>query len=184
MLSLVLAAWAMAVAPAAANPPIPGVGESVVMGDIRVTLLAATRLYADECRDAVGSDLLLWAGGGVRLTFLVENRPGAPAPPALGELRVLVGSQPYNEVTNAISGKPFAPFAHVRSVEAFLATGYGRRVKDRVPKPRPDAAAAVLELLVRGGPIPSAADAIIELEQGETSRAAWQLFRFRVPSIE
>src|SRR5205823_4714095 len=95
--------------PAAASNALPGVGESIVVRDVKVTLLGARRMSVDECRDAFRSDLLLWAGGGVRAAFLVENRPGAVAPPSLNEVRVLFGTQVYNEVTTATSGKPFAP---------------------------------------------------------------------------
>lgn len=63
----------------------PGVGESTIRRDIRVTLLDARRLSFEEYREAREPRSALWAGGGFRFAFLVENRPGAPLPAALGE---------------------------------------------------------------------------------------------------
>jgi hypothetical protein len=139
-------------------------------------------MSVDECRDAFHSDLLLWAGGGVRAAFLVENRPGAVAPPTLNDVRVLLGTQVYNEVTTATSGKPFAPLAIVRSIDEFAATAYGRELKT-VPKARPTSPAAILELFIRGGPIPAGAEAVLELSDGD-SHPDPLAFRFRVAALD
>jgi hypothetical protein len=158
---------------------LPGVGEPVIDHDIRVTMLSATRLSVDECREALGAELMLWSGGGLRLAFLVENRPGASTPPAIGDVRVIVDQHAYNDETDPGAGKPFAPIAMRRSVGQFTATAYGREQKARIPAPRPDTAAAVIELFVRGGPIPRGATAIVELEGpgGVT-------FRFQLPPLQ
>ena len=198
--ALLCATLAVASRGVAAPAELPGVGQSIVDHDIKVTLLAASRLSVDECLDAMGAELMLWSGGGFRLAFLVENRPGAPVPPIFGDVRVLVGSQPYNDVTDAVSHKPFAPIAMVRSIDEFVATNYGRELKARIPAPRPTSSAVVLELFVRGGPIPQTGDAVVELEQGETHRASAEgalqalsaresesarvWFRFKLPHFE
>jgi len=194
------AALAIAGRSAAAQPELPGVGQSIVDHDIKVTLLSASRLSVDECLEAVGAELMLWSGGGFRLAFLVENRPGAPVAPVAGDVRVLVGGQPYNDVTDAVSHKPFAPIAIAHTVDEFVTTPYGRELKSRMPARRPNTSATVLELLVRGGPIPREGDIVVELEQGETHRpgpdgalqalsghdadASHLWFRFKLPHFE
>jgi hypothetical protein len=100
---------------------------SVVLHDIKVTLLDARRLSFEEYRDARKPASAPWAGGGFRFVFLVENRPGAALPPALGEVRVVIGSEPYNSVTNATSRKPFAPLIVIRAASDFFATTHGSR---------------------------------------------------------
>jgi hypothetical protein len=152
----------------------PSVGESVVINDIRVTLLEVRRLSEDEYFEATGAPPPEWAGGG--LVVLVENRPGAPTAPVLGAIRVIVGSKPYNAVTNATSTDPFAPDVMIHAVDKFFAANAGRQT--RHPTPRPGTAASVLEIFVRGGTIPKGATGTVELEQGES----W--FKFRLPRIE
>jgi hypothetical protein len=179
---------------------LPGIGESVVINEIKVTLLGAKRLAMDEYREASGHVSGDWAGGGVRLVFIVENRSGAPLPPALGEVRVFFGSELYNPVTNASSRKPFALTIIIRSEEEFFATPYGRLLALRAPRPRPLSIGGVLDILVRGGPVPDGVQGVVELEQGETYRPdpqgrlqmltpmemskAWSWFRFRLPALD
>ena len=177
------AALAMATRGIAAPDDLPGVGESIVDHDIKVTLLAASRLSVDECLDAMRAELMLWSGGGFRLAFLVENRPGTPVPATIGDVRVIVGNQPYNDVADAVSHKPFAPIAMIRSIDEFTATPYGRELKTHMPTPRPTSSAEVLELFIRGGPIPQSGDAIVELSSREAeSSRIW--FRFKLPHFE
>jgi hypothetical protein len=177
---------------------LPSIGQSIVVSDMRVTLLDARRLSRDGYRDATGEAPLEWAGGGLRFAFLIENRPGAQSAPVLGEVRVLFGAQLYNPVTNATSQKPFAPDVIIRTVDAFYATRYGREVRVRSVTPRPNTVANVLEVFVRGKPIPVGAGGVVELEQGETHRqdasgrlqalganaVPYQWFRFGLPPLD
>jgi hypothetical protein len=181
----------------AQTAPLPGVGGSIVIHEIKVTLLDARPLSLDEYRTASGERSPDWAGGGFRFAFLVENRPGAPGVPALGEVRVLVGSVLYNPVTNPTSRKAFSPDVTIRTVADFFSTRYGRTVKHRGPAPRDAAMAEVLDVFVRGTPVPTGSVIAVELEQGETYRpdangrlrelspaemgATWTSFRFAVP---
>lgn len=104
---------------------LPSIGESATAGGLKVTLLDARRLTLREYREADGDPPSDWAGGGIRLVFLVENRPGQPLPPVLGNVRVLFGSKLYNPVTNALSGRPFSPYVVMHSTDRFprLPTG-------------------------------------------------------------
>jgi hypothetical protein len=182
-------------ATAHAQTGILGVGGSLVINEIKVTLLDARPLSLEEYRRASGEQSPDWAGGGFRFAFLVENRPGAPNAAALGEIRVFVDSRPYNAVTNPTSRKAFAPDVVIRDVGAFFSTSYGRTVRQR-PAPRDAAASDVLDVFVRGTPVPKGSDVVVELEQGETHRpdvtgrlreltaaemgASWKSFRFLV----
>jgi hypothetical protein len=149
-----------------------GVGTSVVWNDIRVTLLDAKRLSLEEYREARQPASAPWAGGGFRFTFLVENRPGAPLPPAVGEVRVLIESKPYNAVTNANSQKPFAPLIVIRDVGEFFSSAYGAPLRVRAPTQRPATTVTVLEVFVPGAVIPAGTSGVVLLEQGETYRPA------------
>ena len=178
----------------------PSVGQSVVLRDIRVTLLDAKRLTFEEYREAREPKSAPWAGGGFRFAFLVENRPGAPSPAALGEVRVLIGSQLYNAVTNANSQRPFAPLIVIRADRDFFSASYGATLRIRAPSPRPMTAAVVLEVFIPGAPIPAGTAGVVELEQGETYRPdghgtlralrpeeiakTWISFRFAFPSLD
>jgi hypothetical protein len=176
----------------------PSSGQSIAVSGMRVTLLDARRLSWDSYREATGQPPREWAGGGLRFAFLVENRPGAPSAPVLGEVRVLFDSQSYNAVTNATSQKPFAPDVIVRTIDDFYATPYGREVRVRSPIPRPNTVANVLEVFVRGETIPIGASGVVELEQGETHRpdaagrlralgaseVRYQWFRFGLPALD
>ena len=122
---------------------LPSVSDSIIVDGMRVTLLDARRLSAEEYRLSGGNAPDLWAGGGFHFAFLVENRPGQTIPAVLGEIRVLIGSQPYNSVTNANSSKPFAPFVIFQDVENFLSgTVYGRSIRKPL-RPRTGATAGV-----------------------------------------
>lgn len=177
-----------------------GVGASVVLNDIKVTLLDAKRLSFEEYREARKPESAPWAGGGFRFTFLVENRPGAPLPPALGEVRVMIGSKLYNAVTNANSQKPFAPLIVIRGASDFFATAYGADLRARAPAPRPATTVVVLEVFIPGTSVPSGTSGVVDLEQGETFRSdgggrlrqlrpeeiakTWTSFRFSFPPLE
>src|SRR5438132_3071316 len=183
---------------AAASDDPPSVGQSIVIGEIRVTLLDARRLSREEFRDASGEPSALWQGGGLRVAFLVEHHVGEPTPPVLGEVRVLFGSQLYNAVTNATSRKPFSPDVIIRAVDDFYLTGYGKTV--RRCEARPGTTAVVLDLLIRGGPIQLGSAGVVELEQGEThppppdrdgrlqplhaGDVVYRWFRFRLPLLD
>jgi hypothetical protein len=111
---------------------------------------------------------------------------------------VLFGPQLYNPVTSATSQKPFAPDVIVRTVDGFYATRYGRDVRVRSPIPRPNTVAHVLEVFVRGKPIPVGSRGVVELEQGETHRpdalgglqpvapsdTPYQWFQFGLPPLD
>ena len=154
------------------QPMGSGIGASVVVSEIRVTLLEARRLSLEEYREARKPGSAPWAGGGFRFTFLVENRPGAPLPPALGEVRVLVESKPYNAVTNAVSQKPFAPLIIIRDASDFLASEYGAALRARAPAPRPATVVSALEIFIPGAAIPAGTSGVVDLELGETYRPA------------
>ena len=194
LLSVHIVAVPVAYAQAAPRPD----GGSIVINEIKVTLLDAKPLSLDEYRKASGEQSPDWAGGGFRFAFLVENRPGAPGVPALGEIRVFIGSVLYNPVTNPTSRKPLAPDVTIRDVADFFSTSYGRTVKYRGPAPRDAATSEVLDVFVRATPVPKGSVIAVELEQGETYRpdgsgrlreltpaemgATWTSFRFVVPS--
>ena len=177
-----------------------GIGTSVVLNDIRVTLLDAKRLSFEEYREARKPESAPWEGGGFRFAFVVENRPGAPLPPALGEVRVLIGSKLYNAVTNANSQKPFAPLIVIRGASDFFATAYGTALRARAPAPRPATTVVVLEVFIPGASIPAGTTGVVELEQGETYRPdgqgglrllrpeeigkTWTSFRFLFPPLD
>jgi hypothetical protein len=148
---------------------LPGIGEPVIQNDIQVTLLTAKRLSRDEyfaAREMDGP----WAGGGYRFAFVTENRPNAPTPPVLGDVRVLVDSRLYNPVTNATSHKPFAPLVVIRSEPDFFATPYGSPLRALVRGRRASTTAVVLEVFVPGPSVPVGSTGVVELEQGETHR--------------
>jgi hypothetical protein len=180
---------------------LPGPGESITNRGIKVTLLGAKRLSHEEYRQASGTLYKGWAGDGLHLAFLVENRPGAPLLPALGEVRVLFDSAQYNPVTHSSSRKPLSPYIIIEEPEAFFATPFGRVVRERVKgtvESQPPT--GILEVFIRGGAIPAAADGIVEIEQGETYRPdaegrlrplspaemgqTWTWFRFRLPRLD
>ena len=174
--------------------PLPGIGDSIVMNEIRVTLLDGKRLSLDEYRAVSGNQSPDWAGGGFRFAFLTENRPGAPIGPAFGEISVVIGSRRYNAVTNATSRRAFAPYLEIRTLEDFFSTPYGRTVNAHGRKPRAASTANILDVLIRGGPVEDDSPIVVELEQGETHRpdvsgrlrqltptemgATWMTFRF------
>jgi len=147
---------------------LPSIGDSVTEGGLRVTFLYAAALTQTEYLHAEGHPRPEWAGGAVRLVFLVENRPGQPVPPVLANVRVLFGSTLYNAGTNPISEKPFSPYVIIRPIDQISSTPEGVQLRGRIPEPRPDTVRGVLDFYVRGGPIPSEQSAVVELEQGET----------------
>jgi hypothetical protein len=176
-----------------------GVGSSVVWNDIKVTLVDARRLSLEEYREARKPEPAPWAGGGLRFVFLVENRPGAPLPPALGEVRVAVDSRQYNAVTNAASRKPFPPLVIIRDLSGFLATEYGAALQARLPVPRPATTVSVLEIFIPGTAIPAGTSGEVDLELGETyhlvegrlrelspqeTAKTWTFFPFTFPPLE
>jgi hypothetical protein len=179
--------------------PPAGVGDTIVVNGIRVTLLDARPLTSDEYRAVAGDLAGEWAGGGFRFAFLTENRPGASIGPALGDVRVFVGSRPYNAVVNPMSRRPFAPDVEIRTISDFFATRHGRTISERGPAPRAGAGAHVLDVLVRGASVPDGSPVVVELEQGETHRpdatgrlrelspaemgATWTPFRFIVAPL-
>ena len=177
---------------------LPSVSDSIIVDDMRVTLLDARRLSAEEYRLSGGNTPDLWTGGGFHFAFLVENRPGQTIPAVLGEIRVLIGSQVYNSVTNATSSKPLAPYVIFQDVETFFGgTVYGRSIRKPL-RPRPGATAGVVEVYIRGGAVRGGTTCVVELEQGATHlpeqqtlhrpvRAddiAYHWFRFRLPPVD
>ena len=180
---------------------LPSVSDSIIVDGMRVTLLDARRLSADEYRLSGGNTPDLWAGGGFHFAFLVENRSGQTITPVLGEIRVLIGSTLYNTVTNANSSKPFAPFMIAREVEDFFSrTVYGRSIRNPI-RPLPGAipmAVMVVEIFIRGGTVPGDTTGVVELEQGATHLLDGQIlrrplraddvtyhwFRFRLPPLD
>lgn len=177
--------------------PLPGVGESATVNEIRVTLLGVKRLTQDEFRAMDPDHASEWAGGGLRLAFQVENRPDVPTPPVLGEVRVLFGRALYNPVTNAVSRKPFAPGIAIYDASDFF-RGHGRGLQRFAPAPRARTVASVLDVFIRGGPVQRRADGVAELEQGEThirkadgslspadmKNVKYVWFRFRLPALD
>ena len=175
---------------------LPSIGDSVTEGGLRVTFLYAAALTQTEYLHAEGYPRPEWAGGAVRLVFLVENRPGQPVPPVLANVRILFGSALYNAVTNPISEKPFSPYVIIRPIDQISSTPEGLQLRSRIPEPRPDTVRGVLDFYVRGGPIPSGQSAVVELEQGETSlpvdatrytapkasEITYRCFRFSIPT--
>lgn len=165
------------------------------MNDIRVTLLGVKRLSRDEYSQVWQKSE--WGAGGLRIAFHVENRPAAPMPPALGEVRVLFGGALYNPVTNATSSKPFAPDITIFSPDQFFG-GHGRALQPVAPAGRPGALASILEVYVRGGKFERRTDGVVELEQGESyvrepggglrqadpNRVSYLWFRFRLPPLD
>lgn len=176
-----------------------GIGAFVVLNDIRVTLLDAKRLSFEDYREARKPESALWEGGGFHFAFFVENRPGAPLPPALGEVRVLIGEKVYNAVTNANSQKPFAPLVVIRGASEFFATSYGAALRTRAPAPRPATTIVVLEVFIPGAPVLTGTNGLVDLELGETHRLdgsrlrqlrpeeiakTWTSFRFSFPPLD
>jgi hypothetical protein len=171
------------------------VGDAIVIDGVRVTLLDFRTLTAEAYRTSGGNTPDLWPGGGFHFAFLVENRPGQAIAPVLGEVRVVLDSQQYNQVTNATSVKPLAPYIIVWDVGDFFDRPYGRTIRYR-PRPRPDTIAGIVEVFLRGGAVPAGATGTVELEQGGTYmsegastglRAAdvrYSWFRFRLPRID
>jgi hypothetical protein len=156
---------------------LPSVSDSIIVDGMRVTLIDARRLSAEEYRLSGGNTPDLWAGGGFHFAFLVENRSGQTIPAVLGEIRVLIGSQPYNSVTNANSSKPFAPFVIFQDVENFFSgTVYGRSIRKPL-RPRPGATAGVVEVFIRGGAVPDGTTCVVELQQGATHLPEHQTLR-------
>jgi hypothetical protein len=198
-LILVSAVYTISAGADGVRDALPGPGESIVLRGIKVTLLGAKRLSHDEYRRASGTLYGGWAGGGVRLAFLVENRAGAPTMPALGEVRVLFDSQQYNAVTNSSSRQPFAPFMVVHEPEPFLATPFGRGLREGVRTMESRPSLGVLDVFIRGRALPARSDGVVEIEQGETHRpdvdgrlralnrseigSSWTWFRFRLPPL-
>lgn len=198
-------AWSIALLLTAARPapgegPLPGIGEPATIREIRVTLLGVKRLTQEEFRAMDPSHASEWAGDGLRLAFQVENRPDAPIPPVLGEVRVLFGTALYNPVTNAMSEKPFAPGIVIYSPNQFF-QGHGRALQRIAPASRARTVTSVLDVFIRGGPVQRRVDRVAELELGETHlrkddgtlvaadmktvqsvRFAW--FRFRLPALD
>lgn len=169
-------------------------GVSEVIHDIRVTLLEARRLAGAERRmpDGVAAD-------GLYVVFHVENRPGVPILPVLGEVKVTFGDALYNPVTNATSSKPFAPGIIIHGVERFVKSR-GTALRGCLPAPRPNAKAGILEVFVYGGPIRPGATGVVELEQGaqpedttydpagypkalDHTRIKYVWFRFQIPPL-
>jgi hypothetical protein len=181
----------------ASDTLLPGVGKPVVLNEIRVTLLGVKRLTQEEYRRWAPQYAAEWAGGGLRLAFHVENRPGAPIGPVLGEIRVLFGRTSYNTVTNAVSRKPFAPGVAILPTDTFF-DGHGRALRSAAPTVRPLAYATILEAYIRGAPIERRTDGVVELEQGEThtsgadgslakadmNNVSYLWFRFRLPALD
>jgi hypothetical protein len=148
----------------------PTIGQSIVLREIRTTLLDARLLSLDEYQLAHPTHPVDWAGGGFHFTFLVENRAGAILPPAVGEIRVVLGSSLYNSVTNANSVKPFHPLIVIHGPDKFLATSYGKTLKTRAPANSRVTSAVVLDIFVPGLPVAGGIAGFVELEQGETYR--------------
>lgn len=182
---------------ASSQDPRPGVGQSATVNEIRVTLLGVKRLTQDEHRAMDPRHASEWAGGGLRLAFQVENRPDAPIPPVLGEVRVFFGPTLYNPVTNAVSQKPFAPGIAIYDAKDFF-QGHGRGLQAFAAPPRPRTIVSVLDVFIRGGPVQRRADGMVELEQGEThvrspdgtlipadmKTVTYAWFRFRLPALD
>jgi hypothetical protein len=139
------------------------------------------------------------AADGLYFVFHVENRPGVPILPVLGEVKVTLGDALYNQVTNAASSKPFAPGIIIHDVERFL-TGRRAALRACLPASRPQATAGILEVFVYGGPIQPRATGVVELEQGaqpegtkydatgvprslDQTRVKYAWYRFQLPPV-
>jgi hypothetical protein len=194
---LMLAAIVMAAPqPQSTSADLPSRGQSIVIDDMRVTLLGATGLSRDQYRDATGDVPPAWRGEAVRIVFLVENRIGTSLIPVLGGVRVTFAGRPYNAVINATSRDPFAPDINIRAVADFFATTYGATLPRT--SPRQGAPADVLDVFIRGDAIPAGATGTVELEQGETHRlnsrgqlealgpreTIYKWFRFQLPPLK
>ena len=139
-----------------------------VQKGLRVTLLSAARLSVEEYRAAMSAEAARWDGGGFHFVFFVENRPSAPVPPGLGEVRVFVGGQQYNPVTNATSSRPFAPLIVIREVDDALA---GRAdLRTRLPPLRADRIGGVLDVFIPGKAVAPDTRGDVTLELCETHR--------------
>ena len=146
------------------------VGSTASQNEIRVTLLMAERLSVEQYRTAMAPDSVDWDGGGFYFTFFVENRPSAPIPPMLGEIRVNAGGRPYNTVVNATSSKPFAPSVIAR--EAGDAIAEDPRLRTHLPATRSGAVGSVLQVYVPGKAVMAGASGNVTLELCETHRPA------------
>jgi len=159
--------------PASAAVNARGVGQPLTLREITVTLLGATHMTRDEYARTSGEAAPAWKGDALRLVFLVENRPGATLPPALGEIRVLFATDRYNDVTSFASQKPFAPDVIIRTPDDFFSRPENARFRSLAPATgKTTQAAEVLDVIVRGGPIPADVLGTVELEQGETFHQA------------
>jgi hypothetical protein len=146
------------------------VGSTASQHEIRVTLLTGERLSLERYRAAMAPDAVDWDGGGFYFTFFVENRPSAPIPPMLGEIRVTAGGRPYNDVVNATSSKPFAPSVIVRDVGDAIADD--SRLRTHMPATRAGAVGSVLQVYVPGKAVMAGASGDVTLELCETHRPA------------
>jgi hypothetical protein len=149
---------------------LPGIGATVAEREIRVTLLSASNLDEAEYRRETARAEADWGGGGFHIIFNVENRPGAPFPPVLGDVRVLLGGVQYNAVSKATSRKPFTPLIVVREVKDVV--DRDSRIRSHLPAPRPDAVNAILDVYIPGTPVGAGAKGEVILEQCETHRVA------------
>jgi hypothetical protein len=198
--SFILLLWVLTATPIAFALALPGIGASIDRQGIRVTLLSAGRLTLDEYVKESGNSSPRWAGGGLRIAFLVENRDGAPSAPALGDITVLVDGHRYNPVANVTSTAPFAPDVSIRTADDFFTRDYGRPLGDLAPTLTETRKAEALEVFIRGGSIPFGVPVVIELEQAETFRqdsrgrlrkltpeeiaASWMTFTFNLASLD
>jgi len=170
-------------AAATTSDALPRIGQLLVRNGIRVMLLSVERL-ADQDRQTPHGP----AAGGLRLVWLVENRPGVPLPPVLGDVRILIGSRLYNSVTNATSRSPFAPDVIIHDRGRFF-TGSGKPLQHLAFAPRSGAVAGVFEVYVRGDVIPSNVRGTAEIELGDSAAATagrpvqYDRFRFQLPPL-
>jgi hypothetical protein len=162
--------------PSSTAQDLPGVGHSVTIDEIKVTLLGAERLAGEDLDTPHGR-----ATAGLRIVWFVENRPGVPIPPVLGEVRVFTGSRQYNAVTNAASSKPFAPGIIIHGPPRFFASSKWAPLQKLVPAARPGAVRTVLEVLVFGASFDREAGAVGELEQGSSEGATLREGNVRFP---
>ena len=157
---------------------------SVVLREIKATLLHVERLTEQDrrTRDGVAPD-------GLRIVWWIENRPGAAHPPVLGEVRVHFNSRLYNPVTSAASAKPFAPDMIIHDSRRFFER-VPAQLQRVAPAPRRGAASVVVEVYVRGNPLPSNAPGAVELQLGDSTEAAaggqvrFVWFRFRLQRFD
>lgn len=160
----------------------PKVGQPLVLNGVRVTLLSAEPLSERDRKTPHGT-----APGGLRIIWLVENRPGAPLAPVLGDVRAFFRQRLYNPVTNATSSKPFAPDLMIHDPGRFFG-GAGKTLRQFAPTPRAGAVSIILEAYLRGDLIPSGAPGIVEIELGDSTArpgttVQYQWFRFRLPAF-